>query len=293
MSVAKKSMVFVALTFGLSWSVTIGAWSLGAQNTPLAAFFALVLMMAGPAIAAFTCAMAFEKGRRIDALGLRFSINIWWLYAWLIAFALAAVSVAATILFAGRHLVDPAQQTLALAAGSLSEAKMAELRALGPVLDPILVVQIAIGSAINALVLTFTEELGWRGYLHDLWRRFGFWRTALPTGFIWGVWHAPAIYCFGLNYPDHRLIGIPIFILFCTLIAPIMTFVRDRGGATWAPGITHGTINALGGLSALVISDARFPWAGLVGIGGFVALVLGIFAVALARPNLAPRPRAA
>jgi uncharacterized protein len=293
MSTTRKSIVFLTLTFLISWGVTISAWLLQYHRDPLAAFFTLVVMMAGPAIAAIICAILFDKGRRIDALGLRFTINIWWLWAWLIPFALAGISVAATVLFGGRHLVDPAQQTIAMSEGHLPAEKMAQLRALAPMLGWILPLQILIGSLINAVALTFTEELGWRGYLYDLWRRFGFWRCALATGFIWGVWHAPAIYLFGLNYPDHRLIGIPIFIAFCTLTAPIITLIRDRGGATWAAGITHGTINALGGLTALVINDASFPWAGIVGTGGFVALALGVFAVALARPNLAPQPAAA
>src|SRR5690349_16358123 len=219
MSTTIKAIVFLGLTFALSWAATIAGWALGAERTPIATLLTLVLMMAGPAIAAIICAAAFEKGRRIEALGLGFKPNIWWLYAWLIPFALVAVSVAATILLSGRHLVDPGQQALAMMAGRLPPAKMAELRALAPVLDPIIAAQVLIGAAINAVALTFTEELGWRGYLHALWRRFGFWRTALPTGFIWGVWHAPAIYFFGLNYPDHRLIGIPIFIAFCTLTA--------------------------------------------------------------------------
>lgn len=289
MSVAGKAMVFLALTFLISWGASIGGWALGASRAPLTTLAALVAMMAGPAIAALICATLFEKGRRIEALGLRFSINIWWLGAWLIPFALAGFSVLATVLFGGRHFVDPAQQTIAMSEGHLPAEKMAQLRGLAPILDLILPVQIVIGSAINAVILTFTEELGWRGYLYDLWRRFGFWRCALATGFIWGVWHAPAIYLFGLNYPDNRLIGIPIFIVFCTLTAPIMTLIRDRGRATWAAGIAHGTINAVGGLTALVINDAHFPWGGIVGIGGFVALALGVFAVALARPNLAPQ----
>lgn len=290
MSVVGKSIVFLALNFAISWGVTIGAWALHYDRQPTFAFITLATMMTGPAIAAFVCAVLFEKGRRIEALGLHFSVNIWWLWAWLIPITLAAVSVAATVLLGDRHLVDPAQQILVMAQGQVPEAKMAQLRAMAPMLDMVLPVQIVIGCAINAIVLTFTEELGWRGYLYDLWRRFGFWRTALATGFIWGVWHAPAVYLFGLNYPDNRLIGIPIFIAFCTLTAPIMTLIRDRGRATWAAGIAHGTINALGGLTALVLSDAHFPWGGIVGIGGFVALALGVLAVALARPNLAPKP---
>jgi hypothetical protein len=49
----------------------------------------------------------------------------------------------------------------------------------------------------------------------------------------------------------------------------------------------------VGGVTMLVLNDASFPWGGIVGIGGFVALALGVFAVALARPNLAPRAAAA
>ena len=52
MSTTRKAIVFLALTFVFSWGVTIGGWAMGAQRAPLAAFVTLVLMMAGPAIAA-------------------------------------------------------------------------------------------------------------------------------------------------------------------------------------------------------------------------------------------------
>jgi membrane protease YdiL (CAAX protease family) len=292
MPTTAKAIIFLTLTFLISWGVTIGAWSLHFQSNALAAFAALLAMMAGPAIAALVCAMGFERGRRVEALGLRFRPNVWWLYGWLIPFALALLSVAASVALGGRRLVDPAQHLLALAAVQhASSAQMLQLRAAAN--DGLIAVQVLIGSLVNAVILTFTEELGWRGYLYGLWRRFGFWRTALASGFIWGVWHAPAICLFGLNYPDHRLIGVPIFILFCTLFAPIVTLVRERGGSTWAAGIMHGTVNAVAGAAALALNDAGFPWAATVGVGGFVALALGDFAVALARPNLAPEPRAA
>ncbi|MBI3438360.1 MAG: hypothetical protein HY054_06880, partial [Proteobacteria bacterium] len=80
MSVTRKAIVFLALTFLLSWGVTIGAWMLHYDRLPIATFITLVLMMAGPAIAALICAVLFEKGRRIDALGLHFAPNIWWLW---------------------------------------------------------------------------------------------------------------------------------------------------------------------------------------------------------------------
>lgn len=289
MSTTAKSVIFLAITFAFSWGVTLLGVANGLQNQPLASFFTLFAMMAGPAVGALICAFAFENGRRVEALGLRFKPNIWWLYAWLIPVAICALALAVTML-AGHPFVDPAQGIIAAAQGKASAAAMAQLRQLQPVLDPLLVVQVAIGTLINAVLITFTEELGWRGYLHYLWRPSGFWRASLATGVIWGVWHAPAIYFYGLNYPDNRLIGIPIFVAFCTLLAPVMTLIRDRAGATWATGLAHGTINATAGLVALCLSNPAFPWNGLVGIGGFVALAAALAAVALTRPGLAPRP---
>jgi hypothetical protein len=66
-----------------------------------------------------------------------------------------------------------------------------------------------------------------------------------------------------------------------------------EGGATWAAGIALGTINAIGGLTVLCLSDLAFPWEGIVGIGGFAALAVALAAVALARPGLAPEARPA
>ncbi|MGD9816344.1 MAG: CPBP family intramembrane glutamic endopeptidase [Hyphomonadaceae bacterium] len=144
-----------------------------------------------------------------------------------------------------------------------------------PGLSWIIVAQAAIlGALINTPILLLSEELGWRGYLYDLWRRFGFLRYTLATGVIWGLWHAPAIYLFGLNYPDHRLIGIPIFVVFCVLFSFPFTLVRDRGKSLLPAAILHGTGNAVGGVAALGLSQADFPWSGVVGIGGFAMLAL-------------------
>lgn len=290
MSVTLKSIIFLALTFTLSWTVTIIGWGMGLQNSPLA-FVVLTLMMAGPAIAAAACAYAFEKGRRVEALGLRFRPNMWWLWAFAIPLALAIVAVVATAIASPYGFADPARAVATMVAERTPD-QVSQLPA-PLVLDALLVLQVLVGAAINAVALTFTEELGWRGYLHYLWRPSGYWRTSLGTGAIWGLWHAPAIYLFGLNYPDNRAIGIPIFIVFCTLLAPVMTLIRDRGGSTWAAGIAHGTINAVAGLTVLCLAQPQFPWVGSVGIGGFVALALALMGVIAVRRGLAPQPAAA
>lgn len=291
MSTTNKALIFIAITFAFSWSVTIGAWAAGLQQSPFAILI-LTVMMAGPAVGALGCTFAFEKGRRFEALGLQFKPNSWWLFAWLIPIALAILSVAATLaLSPSNALVDIGEATVGAAAAAQSPANAEQMRGV-PYLGAIIIASaVFLGALINALMLTFTEELGWRGYLHYLWRPSGFWRASLATGLMWGVWHAPAIYFFGLNYPENREIGIGMFVIFCALLSPIMTLIRDRGGSTWAAGIAHGTINAVAGLTIMSLANPAFPWTGMVGIGGFVALAIGVGVTAwLARPALAPKP---
>lgn len=287
MTTTRKAVIFLAITFAISWGVTISGWALGAHQTPLGAFATLTLMMTGPAIAATICAFAFEKGRRVASLGLHFRPNWWWLLAYLIPIALAAISVGATILLSDRTYADIGEN--ALLAAEQTGQDVSVLQDL-PITAIVLGQALVIGALINAVVLTFTEELGWRGYLHGLWREAGFWRASLATGLIWGVWHAPAIYLFGHNYPDQRLLGVGLFTVFCVLLSPLMTLVRDRGGSVWAAGILHGVLNAVAGLSVLTLSSPDFPWNGMLGIGGFVALALGVIVTALlVRPSLAPK----
>src|SRR5688572_15628860 len=106
MSRTHKSMIFLGLAFAISWAIVIVAHLAGWSDDVRLATPALALMMTGPAIAALICAFAFEKGRRVEALGLHFRPNLWWLLAWLIPIAIAAISVAATLLLSDHSYVD-------------------------------------------------------------------------------------------------------------------------------------------------------------------------------------------
>ncbi len=286
MSTTTKSIIFLALAFAISWAIVIGAHLAGLSQNAQFAVPILAAMMTGPAIAALICTFAFEKGRRVEALGLHFKPNLWWLLAWIIPIALAALSVAATILLSDRTYVD-----IGAASRAAAEAQRQDLSQVPAVVLStgfIVGMGVVLGALINMPILTFTEELGWRGYLHGLWRPSGFWRASLGTGLVWGVWHAPAIFFFGLNYPDDRVVGLGLFVIFCMLLSPIMTLVRDRGGSVWAAGLFHGTFNAVGGLTIAAISNPAFPWNGIVGIGGFIALALSaLLALLLQRPATA------
>lgn len=301
MSTTRKSIIFLAIAFAVAWGVVgaywaagiwwaelraacsegvVGAcWAAGMHESPQARVIALALSMTGPAIGALVCAFAFEKGRRVEVLGLRFKPNWWWLAAWLAPIAIVAGSVALTVLLSDRAYVDIGSAVAAVAAAQGQDLSQAPAFLTSTAF--LIGVSIFAGALINMVILTLTEELGWRGYLHHLWRPAGFWRASLATGAVWGFWHAPAIYLFGLNYPDHPLLGVALFIPYCMLLAPIFTLIRDRSGSVWAAGLMHGTFNAIGGLSLAAISNPTFPWNGIVGIGGFLALGIAVVIVAL------------
>lgn len=274
MSVRVKSLSFLALTFAISWGIVFGAWAAGVRE-PAGAVMVLAASMTGPAIAALICTFLFEPaGQRRAALGLRWTPNIWWLAAWAGVLAIAALAIVLTIVLSGRHFVmigDVARE-MALAQGQdLSQTPPFLLSTEG-----IFIMAALIGAAVNAVILTFTEELGWRGYLYHLWRGGGFWRSSINTGAVWGVWHAPAILLYGLNYPENAETGVFLFVFYCVLLSVLMTFIRDRGRSVIAAGIAHGAFNAVGGLTLGSLSDPAFPWNGIVGIGGFLALALAV-----------------
>ena len=275
MSTRGKALVFLILVFAITWTIVACGWAAGWHNNQQSAAFTLAASMFGPSSAAVICVFAFEKGRRREALGLSFKPSLWWLWAWLIALVIAFGASLLTVAAGQAQFVDIASTYLAQARATVPEqAAVIDQAAQIPGLTWILVAQAALlGALINTPILLLSEELGWRGYLYDLWRRYGFVRYTLATGVIWGLWHAPAIWFFGLNYPDHRLIGIPLFALYCALLSFPFTLVRDRGGKSLVPAaILHGTLNAVGGVAALGLSRTEFPWSGVVGIGGFAML---------------------
>ncbi len=272
MTVTKKAIIFLVLTFVVSWTALILASSQGHSDIS-GAPLSLFINAFGPGFAALVCSIAFEKGQRLKALGLCLRPNWWWLWALLIPFGLTALTVLVTALFSPHRLVgieDMARQLAAERHQHYSDATVYLLQAAG-----------VMGLTIVAFAILFTlsEELGWRGYLYHLWRRFGFWRFSLATGLIWGVWHWPMIYLFGLNYPDQRVLGLFIFPIYTTLLAALMTLVRDRGRSVWAAGIMHGTGNAVVLLTMITLDAPQFPWTA-PGLSGFAATAIGALLIA-------------
>ncbi len=266
----RAAWLFLLIAFGFSWAVRALVWATNAPSNPLLYAALALLFMCGPGLGAFICALVYDKGRRRKALGIALPFNLTLVWAWLIPLLLITGAMAVDLI-GPVSFADPAARLSEILAAQGQDAN-----ALGVPLDMLVIVQVLslllLGPAINS-VMTLTEEFGWRGWLWDRWRCFGFWRCNLLIGFVWGVWHAPLI-AQGHNYPGMPVAGPVLMIALMMLTAPLIGWVRERGGSVFHAGMFHGTINASAGAPILFTTAGGFPWFGYVGIGGFIALAL-------------------
>jgi membrane protease YdiL (CAAX protease family) len=215
-------------TYGLSWGLALLGYALGVRPGSPAILALGVLYMWAPGLVALL--FARREGVRLP---LAFRPNPYWLFAWLFPVPLTLLSVLLSLPFG-------AYRGLAWAFPENSP----------PLPEPLLLVLalfqgMVAGATVNLLV-ALGEELMWRGYLWERVRERGFWPATLEIGFHWGLWHAPLILLFGHNYPNERLLGVPMMILFTLLLTPALLYVREKGGSVWPAALLHGTLNGGG-----------------------------------------------
>ncbi|MDO4891547.1 MAG: CPBP family intramembrane metalloprotease, partial [Coriobacteriaceae bacterium] len=228
----KRLKVFLVVTFGLTWGLLIpagfllGAFENGEASSPvmmgliaLSMFFPLV----GTLAANFSC----KPEERID-LGWRPLIkqNVRnYLIAWLTPAAIAFLGC--IVFFAlSPHLFDPTMrsfvETSAAAAGLAPDQPANQMPPTPAMLGATLVFSLAIAPFIN-MIPAFGEELGWRGMLYPTLAELMSERSsALATGIIWGLWHAPAVamgHNYGMGYEGFPIAGILTMTLLCTAMS--------------------------------------------------------------------------
>jgi membrane protease YdiL (CAAX protease family) len=141
---------------------------------------------------------------------------------------------------------------------------------------------------VNA-VAGLGEELGWRGFLLRELSHMGFWRSSVFIGLIWGVWHAPVILQ-GHNYPQHPVEGVFMMIIFCLLLSPLFSYTRIKSGSVIAAAIMHGTLNATGGLSIMVVEGGDDLVTGVTGVAGFIVLLVVNFLIFILDNSIRKKP---
>jgi membrane protease YdiL (CAAX protease family) len=209
-------VVFVVLTFGLTWAV----WVPRAAGINVGVVGQLSTWM--PAVAAIVSAALVARGQGVrELMGRLFRWRVaWWWYLIVLAGPAAFSAVVALV---STVLGIP-----------WSEARPAALA------TPLL--QVLLFFVVLTLTDGLGEELGWRGYaLPHLLRRFRALAASLVLALIWAAWHLPLIWTEG-----SALYGHPIWLLVLDLGAKSVlftwVFLRTRGSALLAV-LLHGSTN--------------------------------------------------
>jgi membrane protease YdiL (CAAX protease family) len=139
--------------------------------------------------------------------------------------------------------------------------------------------QAVILAPILALLISFGEEYGWRGYLQGELIKLGKVKGVLLVGLIWGMWHAPVI-LMGHNYPGHPVLGVVLMTLYTIALAFFFGLAVLKSGSVWLAAFLHGLNNQVISFLVLMVyrpDDAAFSFGiGLYGRVVWAIVVAGI-----------------
>jgi membrane protease YdiL (CAAX protease family) len=129
-------------------------------------------------------------------------------------------------------------------------------------------------SPLIALLITFGEEYGWRGYLQGELVKLGRVRGIALVGLIWGIWHAPII-LMGHNYPGYPIAGVLMMTAYCIGLAFVLGYAVLKSGSVWLAAYLHGVNNQTFSFLAMMVYAPAHPlFAFGIGLGGVASLGL-------------------
>lgn len=266
----KKLVVFLLCAFlpmiivGLVMSSIADA----ASGNPMTAIIGQ-LMSAGamfiPLLAVIITQLIFKEPVLKD-VGISFKLNKWWWIGWLLMPLVAMLTLGATLLMPGAKWT-PDSELMQQALQSMPEGI-----GVWGLIGITLLSGLFAGLTINA-VFALGEEVAWRGFLMREFKGKSFWSSAIWIGVIWGLWHAPLILN-GHNYPQHPVAGVFMMVAFCILLSVMLMYFREKSGSVIVAAIMHGTINAVAGVTMLVVTPANDLLYGATGLAGMIVLLI-------------------
>ena len=134
--------------------------------------------------------------------------------------------------------------------------------------------QLLLAPLLNILIF-IGEEVGWRGFLYpNLVSIYGK-KGLIYGGVVWGVWHAPMIYFYDLNFGKNHHLGLIFMILFCVLAGIILQYIYEKSKSIYSVALMHGMLNISGTFIFFfsVTEEHRYFMDGGTGIVGLLILL--------------------
>ncbi|MCL7402643.1 MAG: CPBP family intramembrane metalloprotease [Thaumarchaeota archaeon] len=290
---ARKIGLFTGTTFMLSWLTVVLFIALGGEWWTPSGLIVGTVFMFMPMVSTIIVQKIIYKEPLRKPLGISFKLNKWWLVAWLLPPLIAFATIGVSLLIPGISYSPEMTGFFERLRGRIPVEQLELLRAQAAA-SPIHIFWVALiqglfaGVTVNA-VAGLGEELGWRGFLLRELSHMGFWRSSVFIGLIWGVWHAPVILQ-GHNYPQHPVEGVFMMIIFCLLLSPLFSYTRIKSGSVIAAAIMHGTLNATGGLSIMVVEGGDDLVTGVTGVAGFIVLLVVNFLIFILDNSIRKKP---
>jgi uncharacterized protein len=315
----KELLVFIALTFVITYAFQLAIFSIAGPYTPESAPFwnpTLTMGMLIPALAAIVCLILFKSpavtreslivfacfilGGAVYILGTIYGVPAIRYAGPLGMFVIIVLNLkkewqkgllGAKLSFGKNfryYLIVPAL-LLALLILSYSLNFWAGLGAPEIRYSPGLFLSIFLPGLLVSFfigwIAFFGEEFGWRGYLQDrLFPLLGGYKGVLVLGIIWGLWHSVLI-TLGYNYPGQPLLGNAMMILFTVVVGIIFSYAVLKTGSIWIAVILHMVIDFSDPLAVSYLSSTTEPILSF-GTGLFGIILLGIFAAVLLRSKV-------
>lgn len=292
----KRIVLYLAITFLITYGLEIGViWPM-AKNTSMAASQTLQLvisfMMFIPALGVLITRLITKEGFKNAKLKPHFKGHIrFYVLAW-------AGPVVFTIFGAFLYFIlypnrfDPSMQSMI----DLALSQYEQMGVTGVTEDQIraqFMTQLAVGVFLSPLlngIACFGEEWGWRGYLlPKMKEKMPMLPMLLVNGVIWGLWHAPLTaigHNYGVGYWGFPFTGILAMCVFCITMGVLLSYVSLKADSVWPAVIGHGAINGFAAVGQYYHKGTVNPFVGpiptgIIGGSGFLiaAVVLAYFLV--------------
>ena len=200
-----------------------------------------------------------------NVCGISFKLNRWWVIGLLLIPVLSLATLGVSLLMPGAKWAADSELI------QLTLSQLPEGIGLWGFIAITMLSGMMAGLTING-ICAFGEEVGWRGFLMQIFKGKKFLCAALWIGIIWGFWHAPIILN-GHNYPQHPVIGVFMMVVFCLLMTAPLMYFRIKSGSVLVPAIMHGAFNGVAGLSILLVSPINDLLYGATGLAGCLVLL--------------------